>query len=217
MELLNTTELNYKIEKMFEKERDYLIILSPYLNINKKLEIILKDSSAKIIIIYRECNNINYYKKELSNAFFFQIKTLHAKAYISKEITIITSLNLIEYSQINNFELGILFENNTEREMYEKLYDEIQILLKTFDPEINLHSYIKEYRMRDLYWNLLEKNGKSDKTDNENNKLYKFVCDEMLKKYDFKKYDFYQDNSAIYRHTIITKDMYEFGINNINL
>ena len=217
MNLLNTTELNYQIENLFRDNSDYLIILSPYLDINKKLEIILKDSSSKIVLIYRECKNIEYYQKELSNITFFQSKTLHAKAYISNKITIISSLNLYEYSQINNFELGILFDNNDENELFDKLFYEIQILLKTIDPEINLSKYIKEYRMRDLYWELLQKCGKNDRNDNINNKQYILVCDEMVKKFEFKPSDYYKDKSAILRGTIISKDMYEYGINNITI
>ena len=215
MELLNTTELNYRIENLFRENNNYLIILSTYLDITKKLEIILKDSSSKIILIYRECKNIDYYKKELSNIVFFESKTLHSKAYISNKITIISSLNLYEYSQINNFELGILFENDAERKLFEKLFYEIQILLKTIDTKINLSNYIREYRMRDLYWELLQKCGKNDKNDNINNKQYIFVCNEMQKKFEFKSSDFYQDKTAILRETIITKEMYEYGINNI--
>ena len=217
MELLNTTELNYRIENLFRETNNYLIILSPYLDITKKLEIILKDSSSKIVIIYRECKNIEYYKKELSNIVFFQSKSLHAKAYISNKTTIISSLNLYEYSQINNFELGIMFENDIERKLFEKLFYEIQILLKTSNPEINLSSYIREYRMRDLYWELLQKCGKNDKNDNINNTQYVFVCNEMKKKYEFKPTDYYQDKTAILRETIITKEMYEYGLNIITI
>ena len=50
---------------------------------------------------------------------------LHAKCYINEEKAIICSMNLFEYSQQNNIEMGILITKEHDKEAYEDLMDEI--------------------------------------------------------------------------------------------
>jgi hypothetical protein len=138
MKLLNTTELNYEIEQLIVNEQRHLLLLSPYLKLHKKLESILALSPANISIVFRECENINSIKKNLPKITFVQIKNLHAKAYISYKRTIVTSLNLIEFSQVNNFELGFIFDNYKFEETYKKLIHELKILFKQNNVELNL-------------------------------------------------------------------------------
>jgi phosphatidylserine/phosphatidylglycerophosphate/cardiolipin synthase-like enzyme len=60
-------------------------------------------------------------------------KNLHAKCYMNEEKCIITSLNLYEFSQINNNEMGILVLRDEDAEVYKDAYEEAQRIIRISD------------------------------------------------------------------------------------
>jgi phosphatidylserine/phosphatidylglycerophosphate/cardiolipin synthase-like enzyme len=245
--LLNTAELIVEIRKMFQEENEQLIIASPYIDTNNELIEMLSSSSAKIHFFIRipkpnrkkEIQKINTIKERLSNVNFIEIENLHAKAYISKDYSIITSLNLLKSSQENNFELGIVFKNADYTELHNKIINELKMLLKKNNHDMNIleenkifstfltideHNKLgifprKVYNMKYLYRDIMKKNGINwaSVDDGLEDKLYRYVCDKMLEKYkhEFKPEDYYIDRTALYRQTWITREMYLYGINTI--
>jgi len=242
MELLNTEEQNKALIEMFESEKECLIIISPFIDIDDGLIKLLLSSTAKIHLFIRtpepnEREKIISIKKKLKNVNFIEIKFLHAKAYISKECSIITSLNLNKHSQKNNFELGLKFKNNEYSEIYNKLINELRKLLKENGHDMNILDenvifptilFYDEYNrkrgskpkiliMKYLYHGIMEKNKKDWKTDDPNNEIYKKVCKVIFEKFnsEFKSSDYYQDRSALYNQTPISEEIYAYGIKNI--
>lgn len=57
-------------------------------------------------------------------------KNLHAKCYMNEEKCIITSLNLYEFSQINNNEMSILVLRDEDAEVYKDAYEEAQRIIR---------------------------------------------------------------------------------------
>ena len=51
-------------------------------------------------------------------------KNLHAKCYLNENEALLTSMNLYEFSQVNNDEMGILVSRTEEPELYEKVKEE---------------------------------------------------------------------------------------------
>ena len=60
-------------------------------------------------------------------------KNLHAKCYLNEELCIITSLNLYEFSQINNNEMGVLIQRSEDPELYKEAYEEAQRIIRISD------------------------------------------------------------------------------------
>jgi phosphatidylserine/phosphatidylglycerophosphate/cardiolipin synthase-like enzyme len=60
-------------------------------------------------------------------------KNLHAKCYMNEELAIITSLNLYEFSQINNNEMGVLIRREDDIELYKDAYEEAQRIIRISD------------------------------------------------------------------------------------
>ena len=60
-------------------------------------------------------------------------KNLHAKCYLNEELCIITSLNLYEFSQVNNNEMGVLVERSTDADLYKDSYEEAQRIIRISD------------------------------------------------------------------------------------
>src|SRR3546814_16254087 len=57
-------------------------------------------------------------------------KNLHAKCYLNEELCIVTSLNLYEFSQVNNNEMGILIRRSDDAELYRDAYEEVQRIIR---------------------------------------------------------------------------------------
>jgi hypothetical protein len=55
---------------------------------------------------------------------------LHAKVYANTEEAIVTSLNLHEFSQINNYEIGVLIRKGEDQELFASVLSEIEMIKK---------------------------------------------------------------------------------------
>jgi phosphatidylserine/phosphatidylglycerophosphate/cardiolipin synthase-like enzyme len=60
-------------------------------------------------------------------------KNLHAKCYMNEELCIVTSLNLYEFSQVNNNEMGILIRRSEDGALYKDAYEEAQRIIRISD------------------------------------------------------------------------------------
>lgn len=135
---LTTSGLNFYIEKLIKDAQEYIYILSPYIKINTRLEELLVAKKKTGVIIYIVCRikdtniNVAHFAAELRDR-----KNLHAKCFMSEKEAIIGSLNLYDFSQINNDEMGfycqktetISLYGNINREV-KRIYDVSQIFWK---------------------------------------------------------------------------------------
>src|SRR5260221_45188 len=72
--------------------------------------------------------------------FFFSSRRRHTRSLCdwssdvcSSDLCIITSLNLYEFSQVNNNEMGILIERAEDAQLYRDAYDEAQRIIRISD------------------------------------------------------------------------------------
>jgi len=221
IELLNTTELNSELENMFRKEKHFILILSPYLDLSDKIKALLSKSPAEIVILYRELKGknekIENYKVVLPNRQFLCVPNFHAKAYIANGTLIITSLNLYENSQINNFELGIILKGSLYEKTIGKLLEEIKNLFIKHNIDVNILDRFFLLTVNDLFMAILEKGNKKEK-DYPDAELLKEFSKQMMKKYKFERKDCWNhDENILQRSAKITQSMYEWALENIIL
>lgn len=133
---LNTSATNYFLEELIKDARERLILISPFLKLNDRIKELLADKNRLKIdvrIVYGKSElqpeEINWLK-ELTYLRTSFCKNLHAKCYMNEEIGIITSLNLYEFSQINNNEMGILIRRADDAELYKEAYEEAQRIIR---------------------------------------------------------------------------------------
>ena len=133
---LNTSATNYFLEELIKNARDRLILISPFLKLNDRIKELLSDKDRLKIdvrIVYGKSElqpeEVNWLK-ELTYIRTSFCKNLHAKCYINEELCIITSLNLYEFSQINNNEMGILLERTSDPDLYKEAYEEAQRIIR---------------------------------------------------------------------------------------
>ncbi len=136
---LNTSATNYFLEELIKGASDRLILISPFLKLNDRVKELLEDKNRLKIdvrIVYGknelQPEEINWLK-ELSFVRTSFCKNLHAKCYLNEESCIITSLNLYEFSQVNNNEMGVALNRGEDAELYREAYDEAQRIIRISD------------------------------------------------------------------------------------
>lgn len=133
---LNTSATNYFLEELIKDARDRLILISPYLKLNDRMKELLSDKNRLKIdvrMVYGKSElqpqEISWLK-ELTYIRTSFCKNLHAKCYLNEELCIVTSLNLYEFSQVNNNEMGILIRRADDAELYRDAYEESQRIIR---------------------------------------------------------------------------------------
>ena len=162
---LNTSATNYFLEELIKTAQDRLILISPFLKLNDRIKELLEDKNRLKIdvrIIYGKNELQNDEITWLSELTFVRTsfcKNLHAKCYLNEESCIITSLNLYEFSQVNNNEMGVAVSRAEDSELYREAYDEAQRIIRISDEvRISLEKVTSEP----------EKNGKKSPVKKEN-------------------------------------------------
>ncbi|MCB8748450.1 phospholipase D family protein [Rhodoferax sp. U2-2l] len=133
---LTTTGTNYHLEELIKGASDRLILISPFLKLNDRMKELLADKNRLKIDV-----RIVYGKSELQPQEIEWLrgltyirtsfcKNLHAKCYMNEELCIITSLNLYEFSQVNNNEMGILIQRSEDTQLYKDAYEEAQRIIR---------------------------------------------------------------------------------------
>jgi len=140
---LNTTGVSYHLEELIKGTKDRLILISPYLQFTDRIKEHLSNLNIQkrdIRIVYRE----NKLQMDENNWLETQIgirtsicKNLHAKCYLNENEAIITSMNLYEFSQMNNNEMGIHITKADDPILYNDALQEVQRLL-TISEEIRV-------------------------------------------------------------------------------
>jgi len=148
---LNTSATNYFLEELIKSASERLILISPYLKLNDRIKELLEDKNrlkidVRIIYGKNELQNdeINWLSK-LSYIRTSFCKNLHAKCYINEENCIITSLNLYEFSQVNNNEMGVVVSRSEDIELYKDAYEEAKRIIRISDEvRISLEKVIQK-------------------------------------------------------------------------
>lgn len=110
-ECLTAQGIAARLERMFSEAASYIIIVSPYIKLNLRLRDILgekKKAGVDITIIHKG----PFTATDIATR-HFQRSNLHAACFLTEKAALIGSMNLYDYSQVNNDELGIYMEKRT--------------------------------------------------------------------------------------------------------
>lgn len=136
---LDTTGVSYHLQQLINQAQDMLILISPYLKINERLRQSLDDKDRMKIdirVVYGknelQPNQINWLRSLVSVRTSF-CENLHAKCYLNESEAIVTSMNLYEFSQVNNQEMGIYVTKAEDPALYDEIYAEARRLIRISD------------------------------------------------------------------------------------
>lgn len=220
MKILGNTDITNEIVQLIKGAQEYLIIISPYIKLESKFKVKLGDAIKRVkypFFIYREDkdnvdNETLSWLKSFKNLRLFSIKNLHSKIYVNQEFAIITSMNLYEYSQINNHEIGVKIDALKEENEYYDILKEIREIVNsqyennTFSIILNMN---ENYTMKRLYDELNESFTFKNFRKNSSS-LYEFISGEAMKLIEFEKKELYIDEKAVLRSTNLGKERFEF-------
>jgi phosphatidylserine/phosphatidylglycerophosphate/cardiolipin synthase-like enzyme len=144
---LRTESISAELVDLIKDARKELYLISPYLKLSDQVKELLNDKErekVEVRIIFGKQELAPSEMSFLENLKYVRLyfsKNLHAKCYLNENKMIIASMNLYEYSQVHNREMGILID--TENEEDKKIYQDA-----TKDIESMIHnsedfSYIK--------------------------------------------------------------------------
>lgn len=71
----------------------------------------------------------------LDNLELYYLDNLHAKCYFNEENMIISSMNMYEYSEKNNREMGVLLNSRKDKSVYDAAVEETIALIKMSEPK----------------------------------------------------------------------------------
>lgn len=132
---LTTRGTTSEIEKIINKAANGLVLISPFIKIPDSLFQNLKSANQrgiKISIVYGK-NQLesDTFKKltELKNAKLYYLNNLHAKCYFNEESMVITSLNLYDFSEQNNREMGVLVTKREDEEAFNEAIREAKMIM----------------------------------------------------------------------------------------
>ena len=179
---LNTSATNFFLEELIKNAKERLILISPYLRLNDRIKELLEDKDRLKIdvrIVYGKSDlhpeEIKWIQK-LDYVRLSFCKNLHAKCYLNESECIISSLNLYEFSQVNNNEMGISVRKYEDDEVFKDAYEEAQRIIRISEEvRISLDEVKANPNTEDL-----------GQTDEEANAFSKLTTSKLAAKYKIK-------------------------------
>lgn len=123
---LKHSDINAAIERIILSARTELILISPFVKFHSRIKECLNEHKEnyqlKLIVVIgkneedltRSINKQDFdFLKDFANVQIRYEPRLHAKYYANESESLLSSMNLYEYSHNNNIEFGVLSKNNT--------------------------------------------------------------------------------------------------------
>ncbi|MBG85851.1 MAG: DNA repair protein [Verrucomicrobiales bacterium] len=133
---LNTTATNYYLEELIKGAQERLVLISPFLKFNDRIKELLADKDRMKIdirLVYGKSELAPQEINWLSGLEFVRTsfcQNLHAKFYANENVAIITSMNLYDFSQVNNNEMGMQIVRSEDPALYSEAFEEAQRLIR---------------------------------------------------------------------------------------
>ena len=141
----------YNLDKIIDEAAEELILISPYIKADDETKSRIEKSTrrgTRIDVIYGKSQserNLGNVKTTfgIPGITVHFLKDLHAKCYLNEKEALVTSMNLHEFSQEHNDEMGILVSKREDSVLYEAIYQDAKRLLQAASGETSTTSASK--------------------------------------------------------------------------
>ena len=147
MNFLTTKGIGAEIEKIIRNADQEIKIITPYIQIGDLYIERLADAekrNVKITFVFREQDNLSEQDESkllyLKNTEIYFMNNLHAKCYMNEKTALITSMNLYNYSEKNNREMGITINKYENFDIYIDINKEVDSIIN------NAEKYYTSYK-----------------------------------------------------------------------
>lgn len=123
-QFLTTSGTSHLIEEVIIKAKTDLVLITPYLKLSRILFERLTEANqrgVRIRLVYGKSELHPNEQKQLdalTNIELFFLQNLHAKCYYNEKVLVVSSMNLYEFSEKNNREMGILLTQRDDEECF---------------------------------------------------------------------------------------------------
>ncbi|MBQ2548779.1 MAG: hypothetical protein II558_07725 [Treponema sp.] len=130
MEFLTTKGIAASIEKIIRTAREHIVIISPYIKVDKTYIERLHEAdrnNVRIHIVFGKKDMADFEKDKFQNfrnLNIYFLENLHAKCYMNENSALITSMNLYGYSEENNREMGLFINRSDNYDLYDDMKGE---------------------------------------------------------------------------------------------
>lgn len=132
-EFLTTKQIAAQLEQIIVDAKQQLFLVSPYIKADRQIRERLasqanSNSEVRISVIYgkKELPAKEWdWLKDLPSVELRFRQDLHAKCYLNEQVALVTSMNLYDFSEVNNDEMGILVSAKDDRQLYNKVRDDV--------------------------------------------------------------------------------------------
>ena len=134
VEFLTTRGISFRLEEIIKNAEERLYLISPYLKVSKDLKELLENKrpSVDIRIIYGKSElqpDESEWLQGLDAVTTSYRRDLHAKCYLNENTALLTSMNLYEFSERNNDEMGVLVSRERDGDLYNEVFEASKDLL----------------------------------------------------------------------------------------
>ncbi len=139
VEFLTTTGVSHHLEELIKQSNERLVLISPFLRLSTRMRELLEDKNRMKIdirVVYGKSElrpDENNWLESMTSIRTSFCSNLHAKCYMSEQAALLTSMNLYEFSQVNNHEMGVLVDRSQSEDLYRKIYDEAMRIIRLSD------------------------------------------------------------------------------------
>ena len=136
-EFLTTQGTSHHIESITRNAKDRLFLISPYLQLSKTFFQRLKDADRRNVAITLVCKkgalkpDERSQLQQLKNLSIYFHEDLHAKSYFNEECMVITSMNIYEFSEKKNREMGILIRKEDDNKVFNDAVKEVESIINS--------------------------------------------------------------------------------------
>jgi hypothetical protein len=115
-----------ELENLFEHSHKELVIVSPYVKLNKKLiELLDKGQKRKIELMFickydALSSEVRNTLSSYANVSILDLPDVHSKAYLNEDTAVVSSMNFYSSSMRQNYELGTLLSLKDEGPFYKE-------------------------------------------------------------------------------------------------
>ena len=131
---LDRRGVSYHLGEIIKNAGERLYLISPFLKVSKDLKELLetKRPSVDIRVIFGKSDlqpDESEWLEGLDAVKTSYRENLHAKCYLNEDEALLTSMNLYEFSEKNNDEMGVLVSREEDEKLYADILRESQRLL----------------------------------------------------------------------------------------
>ncbi len=135
----STDGISHHLFEIIKNTKERLVLISPYLKFSRRIqeELERQDRLGRDIRVVWGKSDLRPETSEWLAHTQIRIrfrKHLHAKCYMNENHALITSMNLYEFSQQHNDEMGILVSAEEDGELYESIKSDVDRIIQSSEP-----------------------------------------------------------------------------------